>query len=136
MNAQNLVDLLKNYGKNISVDFANYLLSEFDFDTYVQSELSHLSVEQWDKQSPINGVSADVLLKRPDFKNADIVYLVKKDGSVIYIQPHNPFEMGFVPVTSSNYDEITQRHLRQIAEQFALPKFLNDVINYLNENGY
>ena len=135
MTASQLVEILKSFGVNINIETANSLLSLFDFEDYVQDELSQLDVQIWDKQSPINGVSASAFLSRPDVKNADIIYLVLKNGQVIYFQPHSPFSAGFVPITAENFDEVTQRHLRQIAEQYATSRFINDIINYLNSNG-
>ena len=55
--------------------------------------------EIWDRTSPINGTpAADVLAKRNDIPETGDVVLVKRDGGIVFFQPHDATQPGFAPI--------------------------------------
>jgi hypothetical protein len=93
--------------------------NSIDYNELVANCLATLSVEEWDKQSPINGVSAyKVIQRRNDVATADSVYLIKgPDGRVLYLQPFVPGVEGFKPIHDPM--EIGKQHAQTIAESKA-----------------
>lgn len=56
--------------------------------------------EVWDRASPINGTPAvDVLAARDDIPDTGDVVLMKRDGVIVFFQPHDVDQEGFAPIT-------------------------------------
>lgn len=129
------IERLKSALKNLNISFTEERLQEFaqlyDYEEIKNVELSKLSYEIWDKQSPINNVPASYFLSRPDFANAKNVYLIKYEDNVLYVQPHHPKLQGFVPIEDDEVEEIATQHINEIAERLAFEKYLDLAIQYL-----
>jgi len=92
---------------------------------------TRFSIEVWDKQSSINGVPAEKILSRGDIAEGGEIYLIYIDGKLQYLQPHDPFQAGLVPMTSENVTNIAQQHVEQIATQIADEQVFEMVLEQL-----
>lgn len=92
---------------------------EVDWDIIKQNCLAVLTVEEWDKVSPINGVSADkVIQRRGDVMNDCPVYLIKgPDRRVLYFQPFMPAVAGIKKIVDPM--KSGREHAERIAEDQA-----------------
>lgn len=120
---------------DIGLQLTDAQLQEFvnlyPFDQVYEQELQSLSYEVWDKQSSINGVSASYFLNQ--YPNADVIYLIKKDNNVLFVQPHHPFLSGFVQISIDQVDEIATQHMEHIAKMFAFQKWVELAVNYFSQ---
>tara|TARA_B110000483_G_scaffold98516_2_gene120828 strand:- start:115 stop:513 length:399 start_codon:yes stop_codon:yes gene_type:complete len=74
-------------------------LDAIDTDALHAAEAPRWTHEVWDRTSPINGTHpADVLAKRNDIPETGDVVLVKQDGGIVFFQPHDATQPGFVPI--------------------------------------
>ncbi|OUM85681.1 MAG: hypothetical protein BAA01_09440 [Bacillus thermozeamaize] len=73
------------------------ILSTYDYPALREQERTRFRVELWDKVTPINGVSPEYILK--DAPEDGEIYLVYVDGNLVYLQKHDPDQIGFVPMT-------------------------------------
>jgi hypothetical protein len=70
-----------------------------DTDALHAAEAQRWTHEVWDRTSPINGTpAADVLAQRNDIPATGDVVLVKYDGGIVFFQPHDATQPGFVPI--------------------------------------
>ena len=70
-----------------------------DTDALHAAEAPRWTHEVWDRISPINGTPAiDVLAQRNDIPETGDVVLVKRDGGIVFFQPHEVEQPGFVPI--------------------------------------
>lgn len=81
--------------------------------------LAVLTVEEWDKKSPINGVGAEkVIQRRGDVMENCPVYLIKgPDKRVLYFQPFMPEVDGMQPIDDPL--KVGKEHAERIAESQA-----------------
>jgi len=71
-----------------------------DQDALHAAEAALWTHEVWDRTSPINGTpAATVLASRTDIPDAGDVVLVKRDGVVVFFQPHDADQEGFAPIS-------------------------------------
>jgi len=105
------------------------ILNTIDVDSIYNEIRSKYTYKIWDKRSPINGVPASRILGRGDFINADVVYLVYRDGVLMYVQPTNPFEAGHKPISKDEVDSIANKHIDMIAESEAFNIVVEKVID-------
>lgn len=71
-----------------------------DQDALHATEAPRWSHEVWDRTSPINGTpAATVLAARTDIPDTGDVVLVKRDGVIVFFQPHDADQEGFVPIS-------------------------------------
>ena len=72
-----------------------------DTDALHAAEAPRWTHEIWDLTSPINGTpAADVLAQRNDILENGPVVLVKHDGHIVFFQPHEAEQPGFVPIAA------------------------------------
>lgn len=128
MDKQTLKQILSQNGLNLTDTQIDEFMNLYSFDEFYNQELSKFDYQIWDRQSPINGISANIILSK--YPYADVIYLIYYDGALMYLQPHKPFVSGFVPVTSDEVDLIAQNHIKQIAEQFAVQKYIQFAMQY------
>ncbi|EID42845.1 hypothetical protein [Parageobacillus thermoglucosidasius] len=123
---------LNEMGVNKSLAEIDAVLSQIDQQAILNEIIQNrFRIEVWDKQSPINGVPAEKIIARDDVLDDGEVYLVYVDGNLIYLQPHDPFQAGIVAMTSENVMEIAQRHVEQIATQYADEQVFEMVLEQL-----
>ena len=74
-------------------------LDAIDTDALHAAEAPRWTHEVWDRTSPINGTpAADVLALRNDIPETGEVVIVKHDGGIVFFQPHDAEQPGFVPI--------------------------------------
>jgi hypothetical protein len=74
-------------------------LDAIDTDALHAAEAPRWTHEVWDRTSSINGTpAADVLAQRNDIPATGDVVLVKRDGGIVFFQPHDSTQPGFVPI--------------------------------------
>ena len=70
-----------------------------DQDALHAAEAPRWTHEIWDRTSPINGTpAADVLDQRNDIPATGDVVIVKRDGVIVFFQPHDAGQPGFAPI--------------------------------------
>lgn len=106
-------------------------LSQVDQQAVFDQERRRFKIEVWDKVSPINGVPAEKILTREDMLSSGEIYLIYIDGQLRYLQPHEPFQAGIVPMTKDNVLQIANQHVDQLAWQAADEKIFEMVLEKL-----
>jgi len=70
-----------------------------DQDALHAAEAPRWTHEIWDRTSPVNGTPAvDVLDQRNDIPATGDVVIVKRDGVIVFFQPHDAEQPGFAPI--------------------------------------
>lgn len=85
-----------------------------EIDAKIAEKSQEITWEVWDKTSPINGVPASDVLRRPDIPAGGEIYLVKRGDRVIYFQPHKPGVQGVQPITSEEMADVAGEHYEEI----------------------
>jgi hypothetical protein len=106
-------------------------LSQVDQQAIFEQERSRFRIEIWDKQTPINGVPPEKIVAREDVPDDGEVYLVYVDGKLLYLQPHDPFQAGIIPMTKDNVLVIANQHVDQLTWQYADQKIFEAVLEKL-----
>lgn len=78
--------------------------------------------EIWDQKTPINGVSPELILARPDYAGGEI-YLVYVDDHLTYLQPHKPGP-GFERIDKAEAKALADDHAAEIAVALATETLL------------
>jgi len=122
---------LKDMGVSKTLTEVETALSEVDTESIFNTERAKYKIEVWDKVSPINGISASKVLERADISEGSEIYLIYINNQLVYLQPHDPFQAGLVPLTSENVLDIANRHIDQLAWQAANEKIFETVLEKL-----
>ena len=104
-------------------------LSGKDEVALTQSWRSRINAQIWDGVSDINSASADYIKESNPW--ADIIYMLTIDNLVVFMQTHNPEEQGWVPITASTVDLISNEHANQVANHYAQSQIFEEVLNEL-----
>jgi hypothetical protein len=104
-------------------------LSGKDEVALTQSWRSRINVQIWDGITDINSASADYIKESNPW--ADIIYMLTIDNLVVFMQTHNPEEQGWVPITASTVDLISNEHANQVANHYAQSQIFEEVLNEL-----
>jgi hypothetical protein len=74
-------------------------LNAIDQGALQTAEAPRWTHEVWDRTSSINGTpAADVLAQRNDIPATGDVVIVKRDNVIVFFQPHEAEQAGFVPI--------------------------------------
>lgn len=122
---------LNRIGVNKTLTEIDAALAQVDQQAIFDQERSRFRIEIWDKVTPINGVPAEKIIAREDVPDDGEIYLLYVDGQLRYLQPHDPFQAGIVPMTKENVLEIANRHVDQLAWQVADEKIFEAVLEKL-----
>lgn len=107
------------------------VLSSIDQQAVFNEQKARFRIEVWDKVSPINGIPAEKILAREDVPPGGEIYLVYQDGKLQWLQPHDPFQAGLVPLAKDNVMAVADQHVSQIATQRADEKVFELVLEKL-----
>ncbi|MEW6769998.1 MAG: hypothetical protein AB1330_01210 [Bacillota bacterium] len=94
-------------------------LNAIDQQVIFDEQRQRVTVQVWDKATPINGVAPEKIIARDDVPDDGEIYLLYVDGKLVYLQPHDPFQAGVVPMTSETVVQLANQHADQIATQMA-----------------
>ena len=131
LSAQNVVDILAVRGVVVAVEDVAPLLNAIDQAAVATQERARISIQVWDKVSPLNGVSASAVLARQDIAPDGEIYLLFRDGALLYLQPHDPNSSGIVAMTSINVNPIASQHADSVATQFSAERVVEEVLSAL-----
>jgi hypothetical protein len=92
-------------------------LDGIDVKTYMSDIASQWTFEEWDKVSPINRADAQTVIERYDIAPEDSVFLLKRNGQVVFFQPFQPETEGHVKMTPATVRTIAQDMLDKIVDQ-------------------
>lgn len=109
----------------------NAALAQVDQQAIFNQERNRFKIEVWDKVTPINGVPAEKIIAREDILDNGEIYLLYVDGQLRYLQPHDPFQAGIVPMTAENVVQIANQHADQLAWQATDEKIFEMVLEKL-----
>lgn len=118
-------------GRGYAIDPAKVALALAEMDTDLLYQEAHGSVEWevWDKASPINGVPAEEVLARAEYAQADVIYLVRVGGDVVFFQPHAPGVSGFQNITDDVVETMAAEHAASIVEDIVANSVLTALDN-------
>jgi len=92
----------------------------------VKTELkTYFRGEIYNKSSTINGIGSQTILEGLS-ENAQ-VYLIYIDNSVVYLQKHNPFEIGNVEMTNETVQSIIDNHINSLVNDRLMNKIIEKV---------
>ena len=117
----------------VSLAQLDAILVTKDEDALTQSWRNRIETKMWDGVSDINTASADYIRESNPW--ADLVYVLLIDGAVVFMQTHDPFQEGWVPVTEETVDAISDVHANQIAEESARSEIFEQVLDELGFKG-
>ncbi len=122
---------LNEMGVNKTLAEIDAALAQVDQQAIFNQERSRFRVEVWNKVTPINGVPAEKIIAREDVPDDGEIYLLYVDGQLRYLQPHDPFRAGIVPMTAENVMQVANQHVDQLTWQVADEKILEMVLEKL-----
>jgi len=133
----NPVDILievRKLGSNKTLADVEAALAQYDYTALREQERARYRVELWDKQSSINNVPPEVILqdvpKHPDGSYGE-VYLIYIDGNLVYLQKHDPEQVGFVPMDANTALEKANKIVDQLVEQAVDARVRQEVLRLL-----
>ena len=83
----------------------------------------------WDGLSDINTATPEYIRESNPW--LDVVYVLLIDGAVVYMQTHDPFQEGYIPITAETVDAISNQHANEIANHYAQNQIFEEVLNKL-----
>lgn len=122
--------MLNGMGLQFPASDVKNALNSIDQEAIENEVLSHYTVQIWDLQEPINNINPEAIRTRGDW-GGGLVYLIYKDGNLMILQPFDPFQAGFSPITEDNVNAIAQQHIKQIAQQEINDKIIEELVNIL-----
>lgn len=125
----NILDIFKEASTLGSTKTLTELKEKFNTYNYEQlvndKVTSNYKVEIWDKVTLINGIQPNIILNQIPNYTPDAVYLIYINGGLVYLQTHEPYVAGHVPMTEEKALEIANDIVRERAES-EVDKKLND----------
>lgn len=96
----------------------------------LKEQRSRWSVSLWNRTDDINGVGASYFLERDDMTDGE-VYLISKDGNVLYFQPHDPRKSGHAAMSTGTGIAIGEEQADEFARADAYAEVLARVLQSL-----
>src|SRR4051812_46706044 len=85
-------------------DQLDAVLATIDQDAVAETARARWSWEVWDRTSPVNDTPAEHFLGRDDVGDS-AVYLLLRDGTVVFFQPHTPHVEGHQEMDDDTVEE-------------------------------
>lgn len=98
--------------KNIELNCTQEELDNFIVDIKIESKVCGFD----EKYNNVN-------IENPTGDNTAKYYILSINGKPTYLQPHLPFEQGFVAITEENAQSIISIHKQQIIDDMIIAKF-------------
>ena len=105
-------------------------LSATDQNALIASWRLRIEAKMWDGASNINAGTPEYIRETNPW--LDVVYVLLIDGDLVFMQTHDPFEPGLVPITLETVDALSDKHANQIAEERANNDLLIAIATELN----
>lgn len=94
LNALNVYKEARDLGSTKTYSEIQLMINNANYAELCEIERQRYQASLWDKESSINGVSATTLME--GVPPGGSVYLIQIDGNLVYLQKHDPSQMGFV----------------------------------------
>lgn len=92
-------------------------LSKYDETAMTQAWRDRIIVQIWDGISNINAATPEYIMETNPW--ADKVYMLLVDNQIVYLQTHEPYVEGHVPITSETVESVANSHADTIAADSA-----------------
>lgn len=79
----------------------------------------------YDKKMHINGIQSKVILE--GLSDREEVYLIYIDDSLVYLQQHDPFQIGNVEMTKDTIQSVIDKHLDSLVNDRLMGKLIEKV---------
>lgn len=123
----------------IFIDRARYLQKPVPSDAAIEAALANynetaitqswrekITISVWDGVSNINAATPEYIRESNPW--ADKVYMLLIDGQITYLQTHEPFVSGVVPITAETLASISNNHANDIASNLAKNEIIGSVM--------
>jgi len=123
----------------VFVDRARYLQKPVPSDATIEAALSNyneaaltqswrerITINVWDEVSNINAATPEYIKESNPWANK--VYTLLIDGQIVYMQTHEPYVEGYVPITSSSVGPVSANHANNIASELARNEIIQAVL--------
>lgn len=90
MDIVNLYDEAKSLRPDVTIEKIASIIASIDRLYLEQAERSRYSYAVWDHVSPVNGVSAEQVISSRGISADDVVYMIYRDGVLLYFQDAAP----------------------------------------------
>ena len=104
-------------------------LSEFNQAEIFQIWRDKITIQIWDKVSNINRATAEQVLAANPW--ADVIYLLMANDSIVFLQTHDPYSEGWIPITSATVKEISDKHANDITLETAEGQIVQQLVALL-----
>lgn len=101
-------------------------LANYDEAAITQSWRDRITIQVWDGVSNINAATPEYIRESNPW--ADKVYMLLVDGQITYLQTHEPFVSGVVPITAETLNSISNTHANDIASNLAKNEIITAVL--------
>lgn len=104
-------------------------IAKIDYPALRAQERDNYRVEIWDKVTPINGIEPSVILQ--DAPEGGEIYLIYIGNRLMYLQKHDPDQMGFAPMTRERALEAAGKIVDDLIEQAVDARVEKEVLRNL-----
>lgn len=125
---------VRSLGANKTLADVEAALAQYDYKALKTQERTRYRVEIWNETDPINGIAPDVILQDvPKHPNGEYgkVYLIYIDGNLVYLQKHDPEQVGFVPMDEATALEKANKIVDVLVEQAVDARVRQEVLRQL-----
>lgn len=109
------------------------VLDNLNISSLEDAQRGRFRYEIWDKESPINGVSAESIIKSRNYKIVG-AYLIYVDEKLVYFQDHKPNEEGYVSMTKKEANNIAQNFIDKKVQENVDNFIIDYVFKKLSSN--
>lgn len=129
LNSLEILKEARELGSTTTLAEVDAVLAGYDYPALREAERVNYRIELYDKASPINGVPAEIILK--DAPAGGEVYLIYVNNRLVYLQTHDPEEMGFVAMSETRALEAAGTIVDNLIEQAVDVRVREEVLRAL-----
>lgn len=107
-------------------------LAQYDVAVMTQAWRDKFTVQIWDGVSNVNAATPEYIKESNPW--ADKVYLLLVDGKITYMQTHEPYVDGYVPLTAETVESVANAHADKLASDAAHNEIIDLVMSDLGLN--
>lgn len=129
LNALLVLKEAKDLGADKNLIDVNILLDNYDYPALRETERGNYRVELYNKTSDINGISASKIMQ--DVPEGGEVYLIYVQDKLVYLQKHDPEQIGFVAMTAERATAAANTIIDNLVEQVIDTQIYYEVLQVL-----
>jgi len=122
-----LVEYGLQHKTNAEIDAA---MAQVDQQAIIAAERAKYTVKVWDKQTPINGVPAEIVIESHRIPEHGTAYMICQGERIIFFQSRDPFTGAII--TPESAQAIGEAHLDQFVESAAQQTIVEAIIEKLD----